>query len=83
MTTLITVPTAGRELKVVTHYPGHHDLTAALQRMADDGWDFIGKIGEYRSTGIALSTEDYLFVRDKKAVSDTVQPSEERPNGPA
>ena len=74
--------TAGKRIRVESLWNGkwlwwqnnpeekrHGNLAVLIQAMADDGYNFAGKIDEYVPTGtIAAHTEDFLFI---KAEHDT------------
>ena len=69
--------TAGKRIRVESLWNGqwlawhknyedkrHGDLADLIQAMADDGYNFAGKIDEYIPTGtIAAHTEDFLFIK--------------------
>ena len=64
---LTTAPTAGREIKVVELLTRWNKLEETIQKLADEGYDLIGQIGEYWPTGtFGHPSKTYLFVRDRE-----------------
>ena len=59
--------TAGKRVRVETVFDGHWrggGLETLIQAMADEGFDFLGKIDEYTPTGtIARPLQTYLFAK--------------------
>ena len=63
--------TAGKRICVESLWDGHscvhgrrHNLEGLIQYMADEGYNFAGKISEYTPTGtLAAHTEDFLFIK--------------------
>ena len=61
--------TAGKRIRIETLWNGtwHRrggGLQEMIQTLADEGYNFAGKVDEYMPTGtIAAHTQDYLFIK--------------------
>ena len=58
--------TAGKRIRVEHSWDGlwnGRSLEGMIQQLADDGYNFAGKVDEYISTGISRSMAAYLFIK--------------------